>query len=67
METKQPSDEFKEAFRIIFVELMRNGHNFMEAGIFADGRLFKVKVVVKEIIEGEEDQNIHSSGQNPSR
>lgn len=48
---QQPSDEFKDAFRIIFLELMAKGNNYMEAGLMADGRLFKVRIEVKEIIE----------------
>lgn len=47
----KPSDEFTAAFRVIFLELMKNGNNYMEAGLFADGHLFKVKISIEEVIE----------------
>ena len=32
------------------------------SGLMADGRLFKVKISVREVIEGEEDQDIQTNG-----
>jgi hypothetical protein len=44
-------DELKEALTLILRILMANGNNFMEGAALADGRLFKVRIEIREVIE----------------
>lgn len=44
-------DELKEAMTLILRILMENGNNFMEGAALADGRMFKVRITITEVIE----------------
>lgn len=46
-----PSDELKKALAVVLEELMKNGNNFLEGAALADGRLFKVRIQIREVIE----------------
>lgn len=46
-----PSDELKKALATVLEELMKTGNNFMEGAALADGRLFKVRIMIREVVE----------------
>lgn len=46
-----PSNELKKALAVVLQELMKNGNNFLEGAALADGRLFKVRIEIREVIE----------------
>lgn len=44
-------ERIKGALDIIFRQLMIDGDTFMEGTVFADGRFYKVRITIKEIVE----------------
>jgi hypothetical protein len=47
-----PSDEeAKAALRVVALKLLTHGNTFMEAAIFADGVMYKIKVNIALLLE----------------
>lgn len=51
IQSDMPSEELKKALAVILQELTNNGTNFIEGAALADGRLFKVRIMIKEVVE----------------
>lgn len=48
----QPSkEEITKALEVIFVAIKGRGDNFMEGTLFVDGEMFKLKIMIREIVE----------------
>lgn len=47
--------ELKAALAVVVKQLLGHGNNYAEVTLFADGGVYKMRMQIKEIIEGQEE------------